>query len=59
MSEELPFDSSKKYIYIDGTNPYNLYYGIGEFLGRNIEYQQKPLYNTSVWKVLCSNQNEE
>ena len=59
MYEELPFDSTKRYIYINGDNAFNLYYGIGEFLGRTMTYQQTNIANTSVWKVICSNQNEE
>lgn len=55
--EYLPFNSSKTNIFVMGNNEYNLYYGIGEWLAKTIKYKLQALYNTSVWKVIHSNQS--
>lgn len=55
--EYLPFNSTKTNIFVMGNNEYNLYYGIGEWLAKTIKYKLQALYNTSVWKVIHSNQS--
>lgn len=55
--EYLPFTSTKTNIFVMGNNEYNLYYGIGEWLAKTIKYKLQALYNTSVWKVIHSNQS--
>lgn len=58
-TEYLPYSASKKYIYINGANKYNLYYGIANFLTYHYKFQGDFVYNTSVWKVIHQNNNGE
>lgn len=58
-TEYLPFTASRKQIIIDGSNIYNLYYGIGCFLATTMKYQGKNIAETASWKSIHSNLNGE
>ena len=58
-TDYLPFSASKKQITIDGSNVYNLYYGIGCFLATNMKYQNYYISETAVWKTIFKNPNGE
>ena len=57
--EYLPYTTSKYDIYVDGMNPYLLYYGIGEWLSRTLKYQGNYLYSTPVWKLISKPRSED
>ena len=57
--EYLPYTTSKYDIYVDGKNPYLLYYGIGEWLARTLKYQGNYLYSTPVWKLIGQQNSED